>query len=146
MLLCKGDYWYGDIIDGVGLVCDFIECYELDLCGCCVLLFGVGGLVCSVVLVLFDVGICELVVVNCIIECVDVLVDVIGELGCVLSCYWDDLCDLGDFELIVNVILVGCDCEVKFELLLLLVNSMIIVVDFNYGDVVIVFLVWVCVV
>lgn len=146
MLLCKGDCWYGDIIDGIGLVCDLIDCYGLDLCGCCVLMIGVGGLVCSVVLVLLDVGIIELVVVNCMLECVDELIDVMGELGCVISCYWEDLCELGDFELIVNVILVGCDCDVEFKLLLLLVNLMIIVVDLNYGEVVIVFLVWVCVV
>jgi shikimate dehydrogenase len=141
-LLRKGDYWHGDTTDGVGLVRDLTERHELDLRGRRVLLLGAGGSARSVAPALLDAGIRELVVVNRTTERADALVDAIGEPGRALSRYWDDLRDLGDFELIVNATSAGRDREAKFELPLSLVNSMTTAVDLNYGDAAIAFLAW----
>ncbi|WP_312319824.1 shikimate dehydrogenase [Stenotrophomonas sp.] len=141
-LLRKGDYWHGDTTDGVGLVRDLTERHELDLRGRRVLLLGAGGSARSVAPALLDAGIRELVVVNRTPERADELIDAIGEPGRALSRYWDDLRDLGDFELIVNATSAGRDRDAKFELPLSLVNSMTTAVDLNYGDAAVAFLAW----
>ena len=70
------------------------------------------------------------------------LVDTLGEPDRVLSRYWEDLRDLGDFELIVNATAWGRQDNGAFHLPLSLVDSMTAAVDLNYGDAAIGFLAW----
>ena len=141
-LLRKGDGWHGDTTDGVGLVRDLTDRHSLDLRGRRVLLLGAGGSARSVAPALLDAGITELVVVNRTPERADELIDAMGEPGRALSRYWDDLRDLGDFELIVNATSAGRDRDAEFKLPLSLVNSMTTAVDLNYGEAAIAFLAW----
>jgi len=141
-LLRKGDRWHGDTTDGAGLVRDLTDRHGQDLRGRRVLLLGAGGSARSVAPSLLDAGIRELVVVNRTPERADELIDAMGEPGRALSRYWDDLHDLGDFELIVNATSAGRDPAATFKLPLSLVNSMTTAVDLNYGDAAIAFLAW----
>ncbi|MET0289946.1 MAG: shikimate dehydrogenase, partial [Pseudoxanthomonas sp.] len=141
-LLRKGDRWHGDTTDGAGLVRDLTDRHGQDLRGRRVLLLGAGGSARSVAPSLLDAGIRELVVVNRTPERADELIDAMGEPGRALSRYWDDLHDLGDFELIVNATSAGRDPSASFKLPLSLVNSMTTAVDLNYGDAAIAFLAW----
>lgn len=141
-LLRKDGYWHGDTTDGVGLVRDLTERHSLDLRGRRVLLLGAGGSARSVAPALLDAGILEMVVVNRTPERADQLIDAIGEPGRVLTRYWEQMDELGDFELIVNATSAGRDRSVKFELPESLVNSMTTAVDLNYGEASFAFLAW----
>ncbi|MBT2767109.1 shikimate dehydrogenase [Stenotrophomonas sp. ISL-67] len=141
-LLRKDGYWHGDTTDGVGLVRDLTERHSLDLRGRRVLLLGAGGSARSVAPALLDAGILELIVVNRTSERADELVDAIGEPGRAKTRHWEDLHDLGDFELIVNATSAGRDRNATFELPKALVNSMTTAVDLNYGEAAIAFLAW----
>ena len=141
-LLRKGDRWHGDTTDGIGLVRDLTDRHGLDLRGRRMLLIGAGGSARSVAPALLDAGITELVVVNRTPERADELIDAMGEPGRAISRYWEDLRDLGDFELIVNATSAGRDRDVEFKLPLSLVNSMTTAVDLNYGEAAIAFLAW----
>jgi len=141
-LLRKGERWHGDTTDGAGLVRDLTDRHSLDLRGRRVLLLGAGGSARSVAPSLLDAGIRELVVVNRTPERADALIDAMGEPGRALSRYWDDLRDLGDFELIINATSAGRDREAAFTLPLALVNSLTTAVDLNYGDASVAFLAW----
>jgi len=141
-LLRKGDRWHGDTTDGIGLVRDLTDRHGLDLRGRRVLMIGAGGSARSVAPALLDAGITELVVVNRTPERADELIDAMGEPGRAISRYWEDLRDLGDFELIVNATSAGRDRDVEFKLPLSLVNSMTTAVDLNYGEAAIAFLAW----
>ncbi len=141
-LLRKGDRWHGDTTDGAGLVRDLTDRHGLDLRGRRVLLLGAGGSARSVAPSLLDAGILELVVVNRTPERADELIDAMSEPGRALSRYWEDLGEIGDFELIVNATSAGRDRDATFRLPLSLVNSMTTAVDLNYGDAAIAFLAW----
>lgn len=141
-LLRKGDRWHGDTTDGIGLVRDLTDRHSLDLRGRRVLLLGAGGSARSVAPALLDAGILELVVVNRSPERADALIDAMGEPGRAITRYWDDIRELGDFELIVNATSAGRDRANEFKLPLSLVNSMTTAVDLNYGEAAIAFTAW----
>ncbi|KAF1012731.1 MAG: Shikimate dehydrogenase (NADP(+)) [Stenotrophomonas maltophilia] len=141
-LLRKGERWHGDTTDGIGLVRDLTDRHGLDLRGRRVLLIGAGGSARSVAPALLDAGILELVVVNRTPERADALIDAMGEPGRAISRYWEDLRELGDFELILNATSAGRDRANEFKLPLSLVNSMTTAVDLNYGEAAIAFLAW----
>ena len=121
---------------------DLTDRHGLDLRGRRMLLIGAGGSARSVAPAFLDAGITELVVVNRTPERADELIDAMGEPGRAISRYWEDLRDLGDFELIVNATSAGRDRDVEFKLPLSLVNSMTTAVDLNYGEAAIAFLAW----
>ncbi|PPU91785.1 shikimate dehydrogenase [Xanthomonas albilineans] len=134
--------WHGDNTDGAGLVRDLTGRQGLDLRGRRALLLGAGGAARGVAPALLEAGVQRLVVVNRSPERADVLIDALGEPARAISRYWDDLRDLGDFELILNATTIGRDPTVGFALPLSLVNSMTLAVDLNYGEVAIPFLAW----
>ncbi len=137
-LLRKGDRWHGDTTDGIGLVRDLTD----RLRGRRTLLIGAGGSARSVAPALLDAGILELVVVNRTPERADALIDAMGEPGRAITRYWEDIRELGDFELIVNATSAGRDRTAEFKLPLSLVNSMTTAVDLNYGEAAIAFTAW----
>ncbi|CBA17470.1 shikimate dehydrogenase [Xanthomonas albilineans] len=134
--------WHGDNTDGAGLVRDLTGRQGLDLRGRRALLLGAGGAARGVAPALLEAGVQRLVVVNRSPERADALIDALGEPARAISRYWDDLRDLGDFELILNATTIGRDPTVGFALPLSLVNSMTLAVDLNYGEVAIPFLAW----
>ncbi len=141
-LIRRGDAWEGDNTDGVGLVRDLTERHLLDLRGRRVLLLGAGGSARGVAPALLDAGVLEMVIVNRTAERADALSDVLGEPKRAYARYWDDLRELGDFELIVNTTSAGRESSAAFALPLSLINSMTAAVDLNYGEAAIPFLAW----
>jgi shikimate dehydrogenase len=141
-LVRDGDRWHGDNTDGAGLVRDLTDRHGLDLRGRRVLLLGAGGSARGVAPALLDAGVLEMVIVNRTPERADALCDVLGEPARAVSRYWEDLHDLGDFELIVNSTSAGRQPDAAFSLPLSLVNSMTTAVDLTSGDAAIAFLAW----
>ena len=138
----RGDHWYGDNTDGIGLVRDLTTRHGLDLHGCRVLLLGAGGAARGVAPALLDAGITELVVANRTPERADALVDAMGEPGRATSAYWDALDEQGDFEIIINATSAGRGAAPPPVLPRSLVNSRTSAVDLNYGASAIAFLAW----
>jgi len=134
--------WHGDNTDGAGLVRDLTERHSLDLRGRRVLLLGAGGAARGVAPALLDAGVRDMVIVNRSPARADALADALGEPERAYSRYWEDLRDLGDFELIVNATAAGRTEEGAFSLPLSLVDSMTAAVDLNYGEAAIGFLAW----
>ncbi|WP_372016841.1 shikimate dehydrogenase [Pseudoxanthomonas sp. 10H] len=135
-------HWHGDNTDGAGLVRDLTGRQGLDLRARRVLLLGAGGAARGVAPALLDAGIGELVVVNRTPERADALADALGEPARAHSRYWQDLRELGDFELIVNATSAGRGEGAGFSAPLSLVNSRTLAVDVNYGEAAIDFLAW----
>ncbi len=132
--------WHGDNTDGAGLVRDLTGRHGADLRARRVLLLGAGGAARGVAPALLDAGIGELVVVNRTPERADALADALGEPARAHSRYWQDLRELGDFELIVNATSAGRGEGSGFSAPLSLVNSRTLAVDVNYGEAAIDFL------
>lgn len=85
MLVFDGDQIFGDNIDGVGFVCDIIYNLKFFLVGKCILLFGVGGVVCGVMVLLFFGWLVLLFIVNCSVDKVEVLVVVFVDMVVVVG-------------------------------------------------------------
>lgn len=135
--------WLGDNTDGAGLVRDLTERQSLDLRGRRTLLLGAGGAARGVAPALLDAGITELIIVNRTPERADALADVLGEPGRAHSRYWEDLGELGDFELIVNATAAArAGGSAEFDLPFSLSNDRSAAVDLNYGEAAITFLAW----
>lgn len=75
MFKFDGDEIFGDNIDGVGLMCDIIYNIGNLFEGECVLLLGVGGVVCGVLLLLLEYKFVCVFIVNCMVDCVNKLVE-----------------------------------------------------------------------
>jgi len=141
-LVRREDGWFGDNTDGAGLVRDLTERHGLDLRGRRVLLLGAGGAGRGVAPALLDAGVRDMVIVNRSPARADALADALGEPGRAYTRYWEDLHELGDFELIVNATAAGRQEEGAFTLPLSLVDSLTAAVDLNYGEAAIDFLAW----
>jgi len=141
-LVRREDGWHGDNTDGAGLVRDLTERHGLDLRGRRALLIGAGGAARGVAPALLDAGVREMVIINRTPARADALADALGEPDRVYTRYWEDLRELGDFELIVNATAAGREQSGAFSLPLSLVDSMTAAVDLNYGEVAIGFLAW----
>ncbi|HEX6834613.1 MAG TPA: shikimate dehydrogenase, partial [Rudaea sp.] len=101
------DQWRGDNTDGPGLVRDLTERHALDLRGRRSLLLGAGGAARAAAFALFDAGVDELTIVNRTPERADALADALGKPRRVHTRYWDDLREVGRFDLIVNATSAG---------------------------------------
>lgn len=138
--------WDGDNTDGDGLVRDLTGRHALDLRGRRGLLLGAGGAARGVAPALLDAGVAELVVVNRSPERADALVDAMGEPTRVLSRYWADLRELGEFDLIVNATALGRAPDNGADAIRGLPRSLLgarsVAVDLNYGEAAITFLAW----
>ena len=94
--------WHGDNTDGIGLVRDLTGRHGLDLRGRRTLLLGAGGGARGVAPALLDAGVADLFVVNRTPARADALADMLGAPGRVHPRYFQDLAELGEFDLVVN--------------------------------------------
>jgi shikimate dehydrogenase len=93
--------------DGAAMVRDLTDRQRLDLRGHDALLLGAGGAARAVAWSLFEAGVQTLTIVNRSPEAANVLADAIGEPARVHTRYWEDLGNIGSFDLIVNATSAG---------------------------------------
>jgi len=134
--------WYGDNTDGAGLIRDLTGRHGLDLRGRRTLLLGAGGAARGIAPALLDAGVRELVIVNRSPERADALADVLGEPARAHTRYWEDLANIGDFELVINATSAGRHDATPLSLPFALCSDMTAAVDLNYSEVAIPFLAW----
>lgn len=137
----RGDGWFGDNTDGTGLIRDLTGRHGLDLRARRTLLIGAGGAARGIAPSLLDAGIGDLVIVNRDAKKADALADLLGEPGRVHPRYFDDLGNLGNFELIVNATSAARGSGLP-TLPMSLVDSHTACVDLSYGEAAIPFLAW----
>ncbi|MFT3791152.1 MAG: shikimate dehydrogenase [Rudaea sp.] len=133
--------WRGDNTDGAGLIRDLTGRHGLDLRARRTLLLGAGGAARAAAHALLDAGIGELVIVNRSPERADALADSIGLPKRVHTRYWNDLADLGSFDLIVNATSAGVARE-TLALPFGLVAPRALCYDLSYGVAAFGFVAW----
>ena len=135
------NHWRGDNTDGVGLVRDIAERHGLDLRERHGLILGAGGAARAAAFALLDAGVAELTIVNRTPERADALADAIGEPDRVHTRYWNDLANLGNFDLIVNATSAGHARE-SLQLPFALVAPRALCYALSYGLAASTFLAW----
>jgi len=140
-LVRRGDTWHGDNTDGAGLVRDLTGRHGLDLRGRRTLLIGAGGAARGVAPALLDAGIPDLYVVNRTPARTDALADALGEPGRVHPRHFEQLGELGEFELIINATSAGRSGTFP-ALPRSLVGMRTSAVDLSYGEASVPFLAW----
>lgn len=127
--------------DGAGMVRDITERHSEDLRGHDALLLGAGGAARGVAWNLLDAGVETLTIVNRSPAAADALADAIGEPARAHTRYWDDLANLGSFNLIVNATsagVLGASLQLPFSL----VGARALCYDLSYGIAASAFLSW----
>jgi len=127
--------------DGDGLVRDLTERHRVDLRGHDALMLGAGGAARGVAWSLLDAGVQTLTIVNRTPETADALADAIGEPARVHTRYWNDLANLGSYDLIVNATSAGV-LGGGLQLPPSLVGARALCCDLAYGAAAIGFLAW----
>lgn len=142
-LIRRGSEWQGDNTDGIGLVRDLTERHGLDVRERRTLLLGAGGAARGVAPALLDAGIGELFIVNRTPERADALMDLLGEPGRVHSRYWQDLEELGEFDLIIDATSSAHQADANTLLLPgALLGPRSAAVSLSYGQAATAFLAW----
>jgi shikimate dehydrogenase len=127
--------------DGAGMVRDITERHDLDLRGHTALLLGAGGAAHGVAWNLLDAGVETLTIVNRSPEAADVLADAIGDPARAHTRYWDDLANIGSYDLIVNATSAGV-LGVALQLPFSLIGARALCYDLSYGPAAASFLAW----
>ncbi|QNK03384.1 shikimate dehydrogenase [Dyella telluris] len=127
--------------DGAGMVRDITERHSVDLRGHTALLLGAGGAAHGVAWSLLDAGVDTLTIVNRTPEAADALADAIGEPARAHTRYWEDLADLGAFDLIVNATSAGVLGK-SLDLPFAIVGNRALCYDLSYGVAATGFLAW----
>lgn len=127
--------------DGAGMVRDITERHDLDLRGHTALLLGAGGAAHGVAWNLLDAGVETLTIVNRSPEAADVLADAIGDPARAHTRYWDDLANIGSYDLIVNATSAGV-LGVALQLPFSLIGARALCYDLSYGAAAGSFLAW----
>jgi len=133
--------WHGENTDGAGLVRDLTGRHALDLRERRTLVLGAGGAACGIVPALLDAGIGELYIVNRDGARADALVDAVGEPARVHSRYFEQLPELGEFDLVVNATSAARHGGLPV-LPMSLLSARTAAVDLGFGDDAIAFLAW----
>ena len=141
MLTWTGSHWHGDNSDGEGLLRDLTERHRLDLRARKVLLLGAGGAAQGVAPALLDAGIDSLWIINRDAERADALADRIGLPDRVHTRDWDDLPDLGVFDMVVQATSAARHGALP-AIPPRCVGPRTLCVDLNYGEAAIPFLSW----
>jgi len=140
-LVKKASGWHGDNTDGTGLVHDLTERHRIDLRGRRVLVLGAGGAARGVAPALMDAGIDQMWIANRTPEKADALADALGEPARVHTVYWDELAQLGAFDMVVNATSAGRGGG-ELTLPFSLATPRTLAVDLSYGEAAIPFLAW----
>jgi shikimate dehydrogenase len=127
--------------DGAGLVRDITERHLLDLRDRTALLLGAGGAAYGVAWSLLDAGVATLTIVNRTPETADALADAIGDPARAHTRYWEDLGDIGCFDLIVNATSAGVLGK-GLDLPFCLAGPRALCYDLSYGAAASGFLAW----
>lgn len=127
--------------DGDGMVRDITDRHSMDLRGHTALLLGAGGAAHGVAWSLLDAGVDTLTIVNRTPEAADALADAIGEPARAHTRYWEDLADLGAFDLIVNATSAGVLGK-SLDLPFAIVGNRALCYDLSYGAAATGFLAW----
>jgi shikimate dehydrogenase len=127
--------------DGDGMVRDITERHEVDLRGHTALLLGAGGAAHGAAWALLDAGVETLTIVNRTPETADALADAIGDPARAHTRYWEDLAELGAFDLIVNATSAGVLGK-SLELPFAVVGNRALCYDLSYGVAATGFLAW----
>ncbi len=118
--------------DGDGMLRDLTERHGMDLRGHTALLLGAGGAAHGVAWNLLDAGVETLTIVNRSPEAADTLADAIGEPARAHTRYWEDLPNIGSYDLIVNATsagVLGAALPLPFSL----VGARALCYDLSYG-------------
>jgi len=127
--------------DGDGLLRDITERHRVDLRGHTALLLGAGGAARGVAWHLLDAGIDTLTIANRSPASADALADAIGEPARAHTRYWEDLANIGSYDLIVNATsagVLGTELHLPFSL----VGARALCYDLSYGAAAGSFLTW----
>jgi len=127
--------------DGDGMVRDITERHQVDLRGHTALLLGAGGAAHGAAWALLDAGVETLTIVNRTPETADALADAIGDPARAHTRYWEDLADLGAFDLIVNATSAGVLGK-SLDLPFAIVGNRALCYDLSYGKAATDFLAW----
>jgi shikimate dehydrogenase len=127
--------------DGDGMVRDITERHSTDLRGHTALLLGAGGAARGVAWHLLDAGVATLTIVNRSPEPADALADAIGDPARAHTRYWQDLADIGSFDLIINATSAGV-LGTALQLPFSLVGARALCYDLSYGAAAGSFLAW----
>jgi shikimate dehydrogenase len=127
--------------DGDGMVRDIAERHSVDLRGHTALLLGAGGAAHGVAWALLDAGVHTLTIVNRTPETADALADAIGDPARAHTRYWEDLADLGAFDLIINATSAGVLGK-SLDLPFAIVGNRALCYDLSYGAAATGFLAW----
>lgn len=127
--------------DGDGMVRDITERHEVDLRGHTALLLGAGGAAHGAAWALLDAGVETLTIVNRTPDAADALADAIGDPARAHTRYWEDLADLGAFDLIINATSAGVLGK-SLELPFAIVGNRALCYDLSYGKAATGFLAW----
>lgn len=127
--------------DGAGMVRDITERHRVDLRGHTALLLGAGGAARGVAWTLLDAGVQTLTIVNRSPEAADVLADAIGEPARVHTRYWNDLAEIGSYDLIVHATSAGV-LRTALQLPFSLAGARALCYDLSYGAAAAGFLAW----
>ncbi|HEY0197814.1 MAG TPA: shikimate dehydrogenase [Rhodanobacter sp.] len=127
--------------DGAGMLRDITERHSVDLRGHTALLLGAGGAAQGVAWTLLDAGVQTLTIVNRSPEAADVLADAIGDPARAHARYWNDLADIGSYDLIVHATsagVLGTSLQLPFSL----VGARALCYDLSYDAAAAGFLAW----
>jgi shikimate dehydrogenase len=127
--------------DGAGMVRDITERHREDLRGHDALLLGAGGAARGVAWNLLDAGVETLIIVNRSPAAADALADAIGQPMRARARYWEELAELGSFDLIINSTsagVLGASLQLPFSL----VGTRALCYDLSYGVAASGFLTW----
>jgi shikimate dehydrogenase len=127
--------------DGAGMVRDLTDRHQVDLRGHTALLLGAGGAAHGVAWNLLDAGVETLTIVNRSPEAADALADAIGDPLRAHTRYWEDLADIGSFDLIINATSAGVLGK-SLELPFALAGNRATCYDLSYGVAATGFLAW----
>lgn len=133
--------WFGDNTDGSGLVADLSERLRLDLRGRHVLILGAGGAAQGVAPAILEAGVEAITIANRTPERADHLSDWLGEPARVHTVYWQDLKDVGAFDLIINATSAGHSAP-SMDLPFGIVAPRTLAYDLSYGAAAVGFLSW----
>lgn len=127
--------------DGDGLVRDLTERHGVDLRGHDALLLGAGGAAHGVAWHLLDAGVQTLTIVNRSPQAADALADAIGDPARAHTRYWEDLGNIGSYDLIVNATSAGT-LGASLKLPFSLAGNRALCYDLGYGKAAFGFLSW----